>query len=229
MQKGRIRQSTNSQQTHCKTFNNCTRGSDPNWVWNTAECKCTLEAFLKGVSTKHATEQHMHLNRNKAQEIHHNSLKHFPLQSFSKKLSWFRCSGKWEHLNLATRQNLATNSLTTNALQDFQQLYPWFRSLAGLEHCRMQIRPGGTYGRGIHQTRSRTAHASEPKQNPRNSLQFIETLLIARLQQAHSQVQMPWKRGASEPCGKAESGSQPTHNKRIAALSATVPEVQMQQ
>ena len=128
MQKGRIRQSTNSQQTHCKTFNNCTRGSDPNWVWNTAECKCTLEAFLKGVSTKHATEQHMHLNRNKAQEIHHNSLKHFPLQSFSKNLTWFRCRGK---------------------------------------------------------------------------------------------------RGASEPRNKAESGSQLTHNKHIARLSATVPVVQI--
>ena len=33
---------------------------------------------------------------------------------------------------------------------------------------------------------------------------------------------------ASEPCSKAESGSQPTHNKRIAGLSVTVPVVQMQ-
>ena len=154
-------------------------------------------------------------------------MRDFLLRSFIKHLLWFRCSGKGKHLNLATRQNLATNSLTTNALQDFQRLYPWFRSLAGLEHCRMQIRPGGTYGRGIHQTRSRTAHASEPKQNPRNSLQFIETLLIARLQQAHSQVQMQRKMGASEPCHKTESGNQPTHSKRIARLSATVPVVQI--
>ena len=82
------------------------------------------------VSTKHAAEQHMHLNRNKTQEIHYNSLKHFLLRGFIKHPPWFRCRGK---------------------------------------------------------------------------------------------------RGASEPRNKAESGSQPTHNKRIAALSATVPEVQMQQ
>ncbi len=181
------------------------------------------------VSTKHATEWPMHLNLNKAQEISRNTLRNFLLRSFNKHSPWFRCSGKGEHLNLATRQNPAAKPLTTNALQDFQQLYSRFRSQLSLEHRRMQIRPGGVSGRGFHQTRSRTAHASEPKQNPRNSLQFIETLLIARLQQAHSQVQMPWKRGASEPCSKAELGSQPTHNKRIAALSATVPEVQMQQ
>ena len=39
---------------------------------------------------------------------------------------------------------------------------------------------------------------------------------------------MQRKRGASEPYSKAESGSQAAHNKRIAGLSATVPEVQMQ-
>ena len=32
---------------------------------------------------------------------------------------------------------------------------------------------------------------------------------------------------ASEPCRKAESGSQTTHSKRIARLSATTPEVQI--
>ena len=169
----------------------------------------------------------MHLNLNKTQEIHYNSLKHFLLRGFSKHIHRFRCSGKGEHLNHAERQNPAVNQLTTNALQDFQQLYPWFRSLAGLEHRRMQMCPGGTSGRGIHQTRSRTAHASEPKQNPRNSLQFIETLLIARLQQAHSQVQMPWKREASEPCGKTEFSNQLAHNKHIARISATTPMVQI--
>ena len=39
---------------------------------------------------------------------------------------------------------------------------------------------------------------------------------------------MQRKREVSEPCSKAESGSQPAHNKHIAEFSATVPEVQMQ-
>ena len=69
--------------------------------------------------------------------------------------------------------------------------------------------------------------ASEPEQNPKNSLQFTETLPIARLQQASPLVQMQWKRGASEPCRKAEFGSQTTHSKRIARLSATTPMVQI--
>ena len=159
----------------------------------------------------------MHLNRNKSREIHYNSLKHFPLHGFNKHLLWFRCSGKGEHLNL----------LATNALQDLQQLHPWFRSLAGLEHHRLQIHSGGTSGRGFHQTRSRTAQASEPEQNPRNPLQHIEKLSIAKFQQASPLVQMQWKRRASEPCHKTESGSQPTHNKHIAELSVTVPVVQI--
>ena len=148
------------------------------------------------VSTKHATEWPMHLNLNKAQEISRNTLRNFPLQSFIKHLHWFRCSGKGEHLNHAERQNPAAKPLTTNALQDFQQLYSRFRSQLSLEHRRMQIRPGGVSGRGFHQTRSRTAHASEPKQSPRNSLQFIETLPIARIHQASPLVQMPWKKGS---------------------------------
>ena len=128
MHKRIIRKPTNSRQTHCKTFSNCTRGSDPNRVWNTAECKCALEALLAGVSTKHATEQPMHLNRDKTQETHCNSLRNFPLHRFRKHIPWFRCSGKGEHLNQAARQNPAANPLTTNALQDFQRLDPWFRS-----------------------------------------------------------------------------------------------------
>ena len=203
MQKGRIRQSTNSQQTHCKTFNNCTRGSDPWRGWNTAECKCALEALLAEVSTKHAAEQHMHLNRNKTQEIHYNSLKHFLLRGFSKHIHRFRCRGKGKHLNPAARQNLATNSLTTNTLQEFQQQRPWFRSLAGQECRGMQMCPGGTSGKGIHQTRNRTAHASEPEQNPKNQPQHIERLSIAKFQQETPLVQMPGKRRASETCRKS--------------------------
>ena len=120
MQKGRIRQPNRSQQTRCKTFSDYTSGSDPWRGWNTAECKCTLEALLAGVSAKHAAEQHRHLNRNKSREIHHNSLKHFLLQGFTKHLLWFRCSGEGEHLNLVTRQNPAANPLTTSTLQNFQ-------------------------------------------------------------------------------------------------------------
>ena len=169
----------------------------------------------------------MHLNRSKTRKIHCNTLRNFPLQGFSKNLLWFRCSEKGEHLNRAERQNPAANPLTANELQDFQQLRQRFRSQTGLEHRRMQIHSGCASGRGIHQTRNRTAHASEPRQNPRNPSQLIEKLPIVRFQQAHSQVRMQRKRGASEPCCKAESGSQPTHNKRIARLSATAPEVQI--
>ena len=166
-------------------------------------------------------------NRSKTPKIHCNALRNFPLQGFNKHLPWFRCSGKGEHLNLTTRHNPADNPLTTYALQDFQQLHPWFRSQPGLEHHRTQICPGGTSGRGIHQTRSRTAHASEPELNPKNSPQLIEKLSIARLQQASPLVQMQWKRVASEPRIKAESRSQPTHSKRVARSSTTTPMVQI--
>ena len=169
----------------------------------------------------------MHLNRNKTQKINRNSLRDFLLYGFSKHPHWFRCSGKGEYLNPVSRQNPAAKSLTTNALQDFRQLYPWFRSQTGMERSRMQMRPEGASGKGIHQTRDSTAHASEPEQNPKNSLQLIEKLFIARFQQASTLVQMQRKRGVSEPCIKAESGSQTAHNKCIAEFSATVPEVQI--
>ena len=227
MPQGRIRHSINSQQTHCKTFGDYTHSSDPNRVWNTAECKYALEALWKGVSTKRATKQHRHLNRDRTRKIHYNTLINFSLHGFNKHLHRFRCSGKGEHLNLEAKQNPAANSLTTNALQDFRKLRPWFRSLAGLECRGMQICPGGVSGRGIHQTRSRTAHASEPEQNPKDSLQCIEKLFVARVKQASPLVQMQWKRVASEPCHKAESGSQPTHNKRVARSSTTTPVVQI--
>ena len=80
---------------------------------------------------------------------------------------------------------------------------------------------------GIHQTRSRTAHASEPEQNSKNPLQLIEKLSIARFQQESPLVQMQWKRVASEPRIKAESGSQSTHNKRVARSATTTPVVQI--
>ena len=227
MQQGGIRQSSSSQQTCCKTFGNCTRGSDPRRVWSTAECKCTLEALLAGVSTKHAAEWSKHLNRNKTQKINRNSLRDFLLHGFSKHLHWFRCSGKGEYLNPVSRQNPAVKPLTTNALQNFQRLHPWFRCQPGLEHRRMQTCPGGTSGWGIRQTRSRTALASEPERNSNKPPQHIERLSIAPFQQASPPVQMQWKSGASEPCSKAESGSQPAHNKCIAEFSATVPVVQI--
>ena len=190
MQKGRIRQPTHSQQTCCKNFCNYACGSDPWRGRNAAECKCALEALLAGVSTKHATEQHMHLNQKETRKIHYNTLIEFSLHGFNKHLHRFRCSGKGKHLNPAARQNQALNQLTTNALQDFQQLHPRFRSQPGWEHRRMQMCLGGTSGRGIHQTRNRTAHASEPEQNPKKPLQHIDKLFIARFKQAHSQVQM---------------------------------------
>ena len=186
-----------------------------------------MEALLAGVSTKHATEQPRHLDRDRTRKIHCNSLRNFPLHGFNKHLHRFRCSDKRKHLNLATRQNPAVNPLTANALQDFQQLIPWFRSLAGLECRGMQICPGGVSGMGIHQTRCRTAHASEPEQNSKNTLQHIETLSIARLHQTSLLVQMQRKRRASEPCHKTESGTQSTHNKRVVILSATTPVVQI--
>ena len=91
----------------------------------------------------------------------------------------------------------------------------------------MQIRHGSTSERGLHQTRSRVAQASEPENNSNKPLQLVERLSVVRFQQASPPVQMRRQRGASEPCSKAESGSQLSHNKRIAGLSATATEVQM--
>ena len=69
--------------------------------------------------------------------------------------------------------------------------------------------------------------ASEPEQNSKNLPQFIEKLSITRIQQETPLVQMQRQREASEPCIKAKSNRQPTHNKRIARFSATAPEVQI--
>ena len=109
------------------------------------------------------TQEFKHLNRNKTRKIHCNLLRDFLLCGFSKHLHRFRCSGKWEHLNPAARWNQAVKQLTTNALQDFRQLYPWFRSQTSLECHRLQMRPGGVSGKGVHQPRSRVAQASEPE------------------------------------------------------------------
>ena len=173
------------------------------------------------------TRKLKHLNRDKTRKIHCNSLRNFPLRGFNKHIHRFRCSGKWEHLNLTARQNSTFNPLTTNALQDFQQLRQRFRFQHGLERSRMQIRPGGTLERAIHQTRNRTAQASEPEQNSKNPLQRIEKLPIAKFQQESPLVQMQRKMGASEPCCKAESNSQPTHSKRVVRPSAITPVVQI--
>ena len=142
------------------------------------------------LSAAEYTRTFRHLNRDKIQETHCNSLRNFILRGFSKHLSWFRCNGKGKHLNPAARQNPAAKPLTTNTLQDFQQLHPRYRSQAGLEYRGMQIHPGSASGRGIHQTRNRTAHASEPEQNSKNLLQFIEKLFIAWFWQASPLVQM---------------------------------------
>ena len=180
MQQGRIRRPSRSQQTCCKNFSNCARGSDPRRVWNTTECKYAMEALLRGVFPKGATEQPMHLNRNKTQKNHCNSLRYFLLRDFSKHLHWFRCSGKGEYLNLAARLNPAAKPLTTSILQNFRQLCPRFRSQQGLECRRLHICPGGTSERGIPERCNRAAQASEPEQNPKNSLQLIEILSVAR-------------------------------------------------
>ena len=190
MKQGRIRQPNLSQQRLCKTFSDRTRGSDPWRGWNTAECKYTLEVLLAGVSTKRATEQPRHLNRKETQTNRRNTLRDFPLYGLRKHISRFRCSGKGKHLNPAARQNPTAKPLTTNALQDFWQLHPWFRSQAGLECRGMQMCPECASGWGIRQTRSRTAHASEPEQNSKNLPQFIEKLSITRIQQETPLVQM---------------------------------------
>ena len=143
MQKGRIRQPTHSQQTHCKIFNDCTRGSDPWRGWNTAERKCALKVLLAGTYTKGATEQPMHLNRNKTQEIHRNTLRNFPLQGFNKHLPWFRCSGKGEHLNRDKTQKIHRNSFRNFPLRGFNKHLPWFRCRA--EEKKQKI----TFLRGI--------------------------------------------------------------------------------
>ena len=186
---------------HCRTFSNCTRGSDPRRGWKATDCKCAPEVLLAGGSTKRAAKQPGASEPERNSKNHCNILKNFPLYGSNKKFPWFRCSGKGEHLNHASRQNQAVNPLTTNALQDFQQLRPRFRSQTGLEGNRLQMCPGGASGWGTPERANRTAQASEPERNSKKSLQHIEKLSIARLQQTHPLVQMRRQREASAPCG----------------------------
>ena len=123
--------------------------------------------------TAHASEPEQNTKN------HCNSLRYFLLRDFSKHLHWFRCSGKGEYLNLAARLP-AAKPLTTSILQNFRQLCPRFRSQQGLECRRLHICPGGTSERGIPERCNRAAQASEPEQNPKNSLQLIEILSVAR-------------------------------------------------
>ena len=190
MHKRIIRKPTNSRRTHCKTFGNCARGSDPWRSWNAAEYKCSLEVFLAGVSTKRATEQPRHLNWSKTQKICRNTLRDFSLYGFSKHLSWFRFSGKGKHLNLEARQNPSVKPLTINTLQDFQQAHPRYRSQPVLEHRRMLMYTGSTSERGIPERSNRTAQASEPEPNSNKPPQHIEKLSIAKFQQETPLVQM---------------------------------------
>ncbi len=223
-----MQQPTLSQQTHCRVFGNCARGSDPKWVWNATDRKCAPEVLLAGVSTKRVAEWPGHLNRKETQETHCNSLNNFLLQGFDKHIHWFRCSGKGEHLNLETMLNPTLNQLTTNALQDFQQPCPRFRSQAGMECHRPQMCPRDASGRGIHQTRSRVARASEPERNTRNPPQHIEKLYIAGFQQESPLVQMRRKREASEPyiiAEKAECGKQRAVKYRIYEEAGTSPSI----
>ena len=154
-----------------------------------------LGGTSEGVLPKGPTEQPKHLNLNKTRENHRNTLKNFILRGLNKHFSWFRCGGKGKHLNLALRQNQAVNPLTTNALQER------FRSQTGLEGNRLQMCPGGASGWGTPERANRTAQASEPERNSKKSLQHIEKLSIARLQQTHPLVQMRRQREASAPCG----------------------------
>ena len=180
-----------------------------------------------GVSTKRATEQPWHLNRDRTRKIHCNSLRNFPLHRFRKHIPWFRCCGKVEHLNRNQTQRNHCNTLKNFLLYGFSKHLLWFRCQQGLERSGMQMCPGGASGGGATKRAAEQPGASEPEQNPRKSLQHIGKLYIAGFQQESPLVQMQRKRRASEPCNKAESSRQPTHNKRVAGLSVTVPEVQI--
>ena len=103
MQKGRIRQPNLSQQTRCKTFSDCPRGSDPCRGWNAAECKYALEALLKGVSTKRAAEWPLHLNHATRQNPAAKPLTTNALQDFQQLYPWFRSQLGLEHRRMQIR------------------------------------------------------------------------------------------------------------------------------
>ena len=112
-----------------------------------------------------------------------------------------RCVGRKEHLYLQIEYGQATECCSAEALQYMRQA----------KRSRIYVE----------------IQASEPERNSNKPPQHIEKFSITRIQQAHSLVQMQRQREASEPCIKAKSNRQPTHNKRIARLSATAPEVQI--
>ena len=65
---------------------------------------------------------------------------------------------------------------------------------------RMQIRPGGTSGKGSTEQHCKTPHASEPEQKPQISPQLTEQLSVAEIRQETIRVQMQPKTGVSELC-----------------------------
>ena len=87
---------------------------------------------------------------------------------------------------------------------------------------------GGTLERGIHQTRNRTAHASEPEQNSKNPLQHIEKLSIVRLHQESPLVQMWQKKEASEPGQNPRNPPQLTERLSVARFQQAHSQVRMQ-
>ena len=199
----------------------------PTWVWNTAECKCTLEVLPAGVSTKRATEQHRHLNRNKTQTNRRNTLRNFHCTVLAGTSTGSDAAEKSSICTLHQGRIRQPNHSQQTRCKTFGNNARGSDPNMGLEHRRMQMHSGGASCRGIHQTRNRTAQASEPEQNSKNQPQFIEKLFIAWFWQTSPLVQIRRKIEASEPYSKAESGSQPTHNKRVAKLSATTPVVQI--
>ena len=87
--------------------------------------------------------------------------------------------------------------------------------------------PRRCFWRGVPQNVQQNSPGHLNRKETQKPLQYIEKLYIARLQQTHPLVQMRRQRETSEPLSKAESGSQLFHNKCIAGLSATAPEVQI--
>ena len=137
---------------HCRTFGSCTRGSDPRRGWKATDCKCALEALLKGVFPKGPTEQHMHLNPAARQNQAANSLTTNALRGFgnctrgsdasrARNATACKCApevllagvfpkGPTEqhmHLNRKEIQEIHRNTLRNFTLRGFNRHLPWFR------------------------------------------------------------------------------------------------------
>ena len=63
---------------------------------------------------------------------------------------------------------------------------------------RMQIRSGGTSGKGLTERHHKTPQASEPEQKPQISPQLTEQLSVAEIRQETIRVQMQPKTGVSD-------------------------------